>query len=55
MNSIFQLVKSLFKRDGYFRMFRVSDQNASSLQTNRSETASTFVFFKMTWCCVAES
>ena len=32
------------KRDGYFRMF----QNESNLQTNRSETASAFVFFKMT-------
>ena len=37
------------------KCYRVNVQNANSLQTNRSETASAFVFFKMTWYCVAES
>ena len=36
VNLIFQLVKSLCKRDGYFKMFHANDQNESSLQTNRS-------------------
>ena len=55
VNQIFQLVKSLWNVTAILKCYRVNVQNANSPQTDRSETASAFVFFKMTWYYVAES